>query len=264
MKKKISFAYKCIKASVRFFYPKTAVYGEENLPEGPCVIVGNHAQANGPIACELYFPGEHVTWTVAEMMDRKTVPAYAYQDFWSKKPEGVRWFYKMVAHLIGPLSECVFQNADTIPVYRDRRIFETFQKSVEAMKEGARVIIFPEEYEEHNNVVHEFQHGFVDLAKRYFRENGEEISFVPLYVCPALKRLVIGKPIRYDHEAKIKDEQVRICEYLMNEISEIAYGLPRHRVVPYPNISKKEYPENIRPEGMGKTLPDEAAETIQK
>ena len=264
MKKKISFAYKCIKASVRFFYPKTEVYGEENLPEGPCVIVGNHAQANGPIACELYFPGEHATWTIAEMMDRKTVPAYAYQDFWSNKPKGVRWFYKIVAHLIGPLSECVFQNADTIPVYKDRRIFETFQKSVEAMKEGARVIIFPEEYEEHNNVVHEFQHGFVDLAKRYFREEGEEISFVPLYVCPALKRLVIGKPIRYDHEAKIKDEQVRICEYLMNEISEIAYGLPRHRVVPYPNVSKKEYPENIRPEGMGKTLPDEAAETIQK
>ena len=50
----------------------------------------------------------------------------------------------------------------------------------------------------------------------------------------------------------------------MNEISEIAYGLPRHNVVPYPNVSKKEYPENIRPEGMGKTLPDEAAETIQK
>jgi len=247
LKKKISFAYKCIKGMVRFFYQKTEVFGEENLPEGPAIVVGNHAQANGPVACELYFPGQHVTWTIAEMMDRKTVPAYAYQDFWSNKPKRSRWFYKILAHLIGPLAECIFTNAETIPVYKDRRIFETLRQSVDAMKEGKRVIIFPECYDEYNNIVHQFQTGFVDVAKRYYRETGVEPQFVPLYVCPALKRLVIGKPIRFDHEAKIKDEQVRITSALMEEISEMAYALPRHRVVPYPNISKKEYPENVRP-----------------
>ena len=246
MEKKISRTYRFIKASVRFFYLKMEVFGEENLPEGPCIVAGNHSQANGPVACELYFPGRHATWTIAEMMDRKTVPAYAYRDFWSKKPKGVRWFYKLVSHLIGPLSECIFTNADTIPVYKDRRIFETFQLTTDALKNGRRVIIFPEEYTEYNNIVHQFQTGFVDVAKRYYRETGEEISFVPLYVCPGLRRLVIGKPISYNHEAKIKDEQRRICRYLMDEISEMAYALPRHRVVPYPNVSKKDYPENIR------------------
>ena len=256
MEKKISFAYKCIKGTVRFFYQKTKVFGEENLPDGPAIIVGNHAQANGPVACELYFPGRHATWTIAEMMDKKTVPAYAYQDFWSQKPKGVRWFYKIIAHLIGPLSECIFTNADTIPVYKDRRIFETFQQSVEAMKEGTRVIIFPECYDEYNNVVHQFQTGFVDVAKRYYRETGQEPWFVPLYVCPSLKRLVIGKPVQYNHEAKIKDEQLRITSYLMKEISEMAYALPRHRVTPYPNVSKKEYPENVRLAEARKNAPE--------
>lgn len=246
MKKKTSLAYQFIKACVRFFYIKMEVYGEENLPEGPCIIAGNHSQVNGPVACELYFPGNHATWTIGEMMDRKTISAYAYQDFWSKKPKSVRWFYKLLSHLIVPLALCLFTNADTIPVYKDRRIFETFQKTIDALKEGTRVIIFPECYDEHNHIVHQFQLGFVDVAKRYYKETGADLPFVPLYVCPALKRLVIGKPIYYDHEAKIKDEQLRITEYLMEEISEKAYALPRHRVVPYPNVSKKEYPENVR------------------
>ena len=108
------------------------------------------------------------------------------------------------------------------------------------------MIIFPECYDEHNNIVHQFQTGFVDVAKRYYKETKEALPFVPLYVCPELKRMVIGKPIYYDPEAKIKEEQVRICNYLMDEISEIAYELPRHKVVPYPNVSKKEWPENVR------------------
>ena len=37
----------------------------------------------------------------------------------------------------------------------------------------------------------------------------------------------------------------RICSYLMKEITEIARGLPKHTVVPYRNIPKKEYPFNI-------------------
>ncbi len=246
MEKKTSLTYRIIRATVRFFYLKMEVCGAENLPEGPAIIAGNHSQANGPVACQLYFPGDFRIWTIGEMMDKKTVPAYAYQDFWSKKPKGVRWFYKILAHLIGPLAECIFTNADTIPVYKDRRIFETFRLTVDALKEDEKVIIFPECYDEHNNIVHQFQTGFVDVAKRYYRETGKELPFVPLYVCPALKRLVIGKPIYFDHEAKIRDEQLRICGYLMDEISEMAYALPKHRVVPYPNVSKKQWPDSER------------------
>ena len=44
----------------------------------------------------------------------------------------------------------------------------------------------------------------------------------------------------------MKEEQERICNYLMDEISEVAYSLPRHRVVPYPNIKKKDYPYSDR------------------
>lgn len=112
--RKISPLYRLIKAAVRAVYPKIKVVGEENLPPEPVVYVGNHSQMNGPIACELYTPGEHYIWCAGEMMDKKEVPAYAYQDFWSEKPKAVRWFYKLLSYIIAPLSQLVFTNANTI------------------------------------------------------------------------------------------------------------------------------------------------------
>ena len=94
--------------------PKYTLYGTENLPEEPCVLVGNHAQMYGPIASELYLPRAHYIWCVGEMMDRKEVPAYAFRDFWSMKPKAVRWFYRLLSHAIARLSEYIFTHAHTI------------------------------------------------------------------------------------------------------------------------------------------------------
>ena len=40
-------------------------------------------------------------------------------------------------------------------------------------------------------------------------------------------------------------QRQRICGYLKDEITRMARALPRHRVVPYRNIPKKDYPYNI-------------------
>ena len=78
MKQKLSYlVYRFIMFWVWFFYPKIKVHGEENLPDGPYVAVGNHAKMNGPISCELYFPRKHRIWTAAQMMSFKDVPDYA-------------------------------------------------------------------------------------------------------------------------------------------------------------------------------------------
>lgn len=220
--------------------------GVENLPDGPSVVVGNHSQAYGPAAAELYFPREHYTWCISDMMERDRVADYAYKDFWSKKPVFIRPFFRLLSYMIPRLSEIIFTNADTIPVYRDKRLMKTFQISCDRLQEGATVVIFPEEYTEYNNIVHNFQRGFVHVAKYYYRQTGEAISFVPMYVCPEHKKLIFGKPIYYDPAAKIGDEAERICTYLQENISEMAYSLPRHRVVPYPNVSKNKYPYNER------------------
>ena len=242
--KKTSALFRFIKWCVKLFYPKTQVEGIENLPDEPVIIVGNHCQMNGPIVGELYVPGEPYIWCAGEMMHLKDVPEYAFRDFWSQKPKWTHPFYKLLSYIIAPLSACVFTNADTIPVFRDNRLMKTFKQSIAALQDGANVIVFPECYEPHNHIVYRFQDKFIDVARLHYNRTGTELSFVPLYIAPALKKMYVGRPVRFNAQAPKEEERRRICTYLMNEITDIAVSLPKHLVVPYPNLPKKDYPVN--------------------
>lgn len=242
--KKISPLYKVIKAVVRLIYPKVEVAGAENLPDGPCVIVGNHAQLHGPLACELYFPGERYTWCAGQMMALREVPGYAYQDFWSRKPKRSRWLYKLASYLIAPLSVLLFNNADTIAVYHDRRVLNTFRETVKKLQTGARIIIFPEHDVPNNHILYQFQERFVDVARLYYKRTGQELDFVPMYVAPGLHRLILGEPVRFHGGAPHDEERRRVCDELTARITAMACAQPEHTVVPYRNIPKKQYPKN--------------------
>ena len=244
MNKKKSLLFRFIKYLVRLVYQKTEIIGLENLPDEPCVIVGNHSQIHGPIACELYFPENYYTWCASQMMKLKEVPAYAYKDFWSGKPKPLRPLFKLISYIIAPLCVLLFNNARTIAVYKDNRVLKTFKESITKLENKNNIVIFPEYDKIYNNIIYDFQEGFVDLAKLYYKRTGKELSFVPLYLAPKLKKMYLGKPIKFSADKPIEDERRRICDYLMSEITDIARSLPEHTVIPYRNIPKKQYPKN--------------------
>lgn len=251
MAERIAFrVYRFLLWILRVVYPRMEIIGSEHLPDEPVVIVANHTQMNGPIACELNFPEKRYTWCAAQMMTLKEVPSYAYQDFWSQKPKAVRWFFRIAAYAIAPLAVLLFNNANTIPVYRDARILTTLRTTLNRLLEGANVVIFPEHDEKYNNIIYEFQEGFVDVARLYHKKTGKELKFVPMYIAPNLKQMHIGKPISFCPDAPIEEERKRICNYLMQEITQIAAELPLHIVVPYRNIPRRNYPKNLPIEVM--------------
>ena len=244
MNKKKPLIFRIIKNLVRLFYPKTKVVGLDNLPDESCVIIGNHTQMHGPITCELFLPDNCYTWCAGQMMELKEVPSYAYNDFWSKKPKYIRPFFKILSYIIAPIAVIIFNNARTIAVYKDNRIISTFKESVTKLKDKNNIVIFPEHNKKYNNIVYDFQEGFVDIAKLYYKRTGKELSFVPLYIAPKLKKMFLGKPIKFSANSPITEERRRICDYLKNEITNIACSLPEHTVIPYENLSKKYYHKN--------------------
>lgn len=244
MSKKTSFQYKIIKALVRLFYGKMEVVGLENLPANNAIIVGNHAQMNGPIAGELFMPDNCYIWCAGQMMHLKEVPDYAFQDFWSQKPKWTHPFYKAMSYIIAPLAVCLFNNARTVAVYHDMRVISTFKETVNMLKEGKNFLIFPEKDEKHNNILYKFQENFIDVAKLYYKKTGMELTFVPMYIAPKLKKMYIGKGTTFHSDNNINEERKRIATYLSDEITSIARNLPLHTVVPYRNIPKKYYLTN--------------------
>lgn len=243
-REKPPFFYRLIRRIVDLVYPKITLEGMERLPETPYILVGNHAQTNGPIISVVRLPFAHYTWCASQMLNRKEVAAYAYADFWSKKPKAIRWVYWLVSRLIPDLAVCLMRNSDTIPVYHDSRCITTFKRSVEKLQEGYPLVIFPEHDSPHNAIVYDFQDRFIDVARLYYRKTEKPLAFVPMYLAPKLKKVFFGEPILFDPNAPAAEERRRICTYLMQTITEIAQAQPLHTVVPYANIPKRDYPKN--------------------
>lgn len=243
-KKKTSLFFKTVRALVRFFYGKTEVVGLENLPSENAVIVGNHTQMNGPIVGELFMAENCYTWCAGQMINLKEVPEYAFADFWSGKPKWTHPFYRVLSYIIAPFAVQLLGNARTIAVYRDTRIVSTFRTTVKMLSDGANILIFPEKNETFNNIIYKFEDHFVDVARLYYKKTGTNLTFVPMYIAPKLRKMYIGKGIVFDGENDIASERKRITDYLSEEITSIARALPRHTVIPYRNIPKKNYLTN--------------------
>lgn len=235
-------------AVIRFlfwlFYPKCRFENMENLPDEPCILVGNHAKLNGPLMAELHLPCDRAIWTAGEMFSMREVPAYTYRDFWGGKPKSIRWIYRPLSYIMAPFCVSIFNNAHAIPVYRDTRVMMTLRKTVKKLNEGANIVIFPEHDAPHNHIVNDFQTKFIETARLYHRRTGKALAFVPMYVAPAFHATYIGKPIRYDPTAPALEEERRIADALMQAITDIAVSLPQHTVTPYNNIRRKYYPKN--------------------
>lgn len=236
--------FRIIKWLIKVCYPKITIEGLHNLPDTPSVIVANHSQMHGPIAGEIYFPKNSMIWCAGQMMHLKDVPKYAFEDFWSQKPKYTHPFYKLLSYIIAPLSVVIFKNARTIGVYHDTRILSTFKATIKMLQQGKHIVIFPEHNKTYNNIIYDFQDKYIDIAKLYFKKTGKKLNFVPMYIAPKLKKVYIGKPIKYKGDAPISEERREITQYLMREITNIARDLPRHKVIPYRNIPKKHYPYN--------------------
>lgn len=226
--------------TIKLFYPRYKVECLEPLSDDGNIYISNHAQLHGPLGNYFYFPKKRYIWVIGQMCNRKEVTPYAMEDFWRFKSKYVKWIYYLASTLIlAPFGSYLFRKAKTIPVYKDGRLRHTLKISFEKLKDGHNIIIFPESRNPYNDFINDFQVHFVDLAKQYYKMTGKELLFYPMYTCYELRKIIIGRPIRFNSNNKIEDERQRIISYLKESITELGMSLPRHTIIPYVNTKKK-------------------------
>lgn len=233
--------YTILKKITKIFYNNWQFQGLSNIPREPSVIVGNHSQIYGPIVAELLFPYPKCTWCTAEVMSTKEFPDYAMRDFFIYKNNKFRWFYRLVSKIIAKPLSYIFNNADALPVYKDSRIIFTFKKSISQLEQNKHLIIFPEKHSKYNQIINEFHTNFIDLARLYYKKTKKNLSFVPMYIAPKLKKVVFGEKIQFNPDVEFNIHKQQINDYIKNTITSLAKELPVHTVIPYLNVSKKEY-----------------------
>jgi 1-acyl-sn-glycerol-3-phosphate acyltransferase len=171
------------------------VIGKENIPEEPCVFVGNH-QSNLDIPAILANMNR-LTGAIAKK-DMEKIPIVSY------------WMRQI---------HCVFLDREN-----PREALKSISEGVDNLKNGYSMIIFPEGTRSRSNSMGEFKKGSMRLATKA----GVPIIPITIYntnkamegnngkVRKANAKLIIGKPIYL--EGMSKEEKADISEVIRNII----------------------------------------------
>ena len=244
--------YHIIKALVRPFIKKSKVIFEEEVDRtDPVVFVSNHAMLHGPINMLYSFPYKNYRpWTTFKLCFCKEVPKHIMTDAFPKSKGLARFFLTFFSYLLTPLIVYVFRAIESIPVYTAPKILITYKKTIQTLKEGKDIYVFPEspEYDDNCKFVQKFHTGFTGFMKEYYRETGKCIKFYPLYVCHEHHVISVGKPEVFDPDFKgDQKEQMRlISQKLQYKIEALAQKLPPHKFIVY-NGTVEERPEKQEP-----------------
>lgn len=121
--------------------------GQENLPSvGPAVFIANHLEAVGPIAAYCSIPFRLYAWTIADMVDEEKAAEWLKWDFVERtlelQPPLSAWVAKGLSRITVPM----LRSLGCIPVYRADydRMAETLQLSMNVLRQGRCLLIFPE------------------------------------------------------------------------------------------------------------------------
>jgi hypothetical protein len=97
----------------------------------------------------------------------------------------------------------------------------TLEMSMDVLREGKFLLVFPEDYrlpKDPLTKMQPFQHSFVRLAERYREETGERLEFYPVAV-HATGHLAVGKPVVYNPLNPVGMERQRLKKLMEDTIT---------------------------------------------
>lgn len=162
---KVWFTQSMIKHSSKYFfklYFKFKGEGAELVPDGPCIIAPNH---------QSYFDGALVASLLKDKTMRRTY-------FYAKKKHVNNFFLRFLASK---------NNVIVMDINKDLK--ESIQKLAEVLKQGKKIIIFPEGTRSKSGEVGEFKAMFAILSKEL------NVPVVPVAISGAFKALPTGSRI---------------------------------------------------------------------
>jgi 1-acyl-sn-glycerol-3-phosphate acyltransferase len=218
--------YRALYLTVKLLFPKIAFDANGIEIEEPAIFVANHADSFGPLALYFYLPVKVYPWVICNMTERRSCARYLEKDFLSKELKLPRPFGTWLSLLMSDLCVGLFRYIEAIPVYHNsRRIMETISKSIVYLEEGRNILIFPEIPDAYlSRYINRFNTGFLEIAKKFEKEERRSISIYPVSVNRKRRRITLGRPSVYDIAKSYPEEKKRIEAELEAEVESILGG----------------------------------------
>lgn len=204
----------------RYKKPKFVYLGEEITTGG--IILSNHEGTDAPISLEMYLDRPLRMWGAWEM-NSGLVKMYKYQTrvYYHEKKHWNLHLARLFCLLASPLTNLFYSGFDLISTYRDSRFLKTIRESIEALKAGDNIVIFPEDSTAgYKAELDGFYQGFIALAEVAYKK-GMDVPVYVTYFQKQNKVYVIDKPVLYSELIKDGASREEIAKRLVDRCNEL-------------------------------------------
>ena len=211
--------FRVIRIICRIFVRRKILIKKEEFKE-PKVFVAHHQNFYAPVTSLIYMPNSVSIWAIAHLCTFKGCfdKYYNYTFIKTLKiPRPIAFVFSVFLALLIPM---FLKSAKAIPVYRkEKNILETFKISIEELKKGRQIIVFPDiKYNSKETNIEQIYTGFINIDEYYFKQTKEHIEFVPLVFDKKNKMVISKNGIKLNSKENIEKEN--IVSYIIKSINE--------------------------------------------
>ena len=210
----------------RYKKPKFVYLGEKFGNGG--IILSNHEGTDAPMSLELYCDKPLRMWGASEM-NSGVVKMYKYQSrvYYHEKKHWNLFLARAFCLIASPLTNLFYKGLNLISTYRDGRFLKTLRESVEALKAGENIVIYPE-ISTHGYLaeLEGFHLGFVALAE-VCKKKGMDVPVYVTYFRKSDLTYIVDAPVLYSELSKNGESKEEIAKKLLkrcNELGKMQFG----------------------------------------
>ncbi len=224
-KNKYGLIFKLAQWVTRILIPRYR-FEREPIKGEPVVYVSHHQNMVGPVSILAWIKHYVRTWILSEFTEQKEAYRHYSTITFYQRYGWPKWLAKFIAWPASYIVPWITKSADAIPVYRkSRKIVQTMRISHEALMNKESIIIFPDiDYSSDSKMTSEIYQGFLHLEKKYFKETGEHLSFVPIFADSDKKLVRVGQKIQFTGDEPFIHEREKIAERIQEELNRLALG----------------------------------------
>ena len=210
---------------VKYKQPKFIFLGDEI--ENSSIILSNHEGTDAPMALEIYLDRPIRMWGAHEMNSGlRAMYKYQTKVYYHEKKHWNLHLARLFCLIASPLTNLFYKGLNLISTYQDARLKKTIKESMEAIKRGESVVIYPENSEKgYLAELEGFHYGFLILAESCLKQ-GIDLPIYVTYFRKSDKVYIIDKPIKYSILSKdrTREEVATILLKRCNELGKMEFS----------------------------------------
>ena len=214
--------FRILKRLMRPRYKEPAfIYLGEEITNGG-VILSNHEGTDAPMSFEIWHDAPIRMWGAWEMNSGlRTLYRYQTRVYYHEKKHWNLHLARAFCLLASPLTYLFYSGLNLISTYKDVQFVKTIRESIDSIKSGDNIIIYPEDSK--NGYLPElegFHEGFVMFADVCLRR-GIDLPIFVSYFRKSDRLYIIDAPVMYSQLAKSGESRGQIAKRLCQRCNEL-------------------------------------------